>query len=461
MTLLHYAGAVLVLLLITALGWYSGLRVKTARDFVVGGGKAGPAIVAGAITGTLVGGASTIGTAQLAFSYGLSAWWFTLGGGIACLLLGGLYAKPMYTSGLTTVPQVLSREFGQKVATTAALLTSMGNFLSVVAQVLSSVALVVSFAPLPGSVVSLLTIVLMIAYVIFGGVWGTGIVGVAKTLLLCVCVGLCGLAALYWQGGLGGFMQALPPQRYFNLVGRGAAVDLGAAVSMIVGVLSTQAYFQCIVSARSVGVARAGALCSALLIPAIGAAGILVGLHMRIHFPDIIPGSALPLFVFEYAPPLFGGMILATLFIAVVGTAAGVSLGLSTVLCRDIYCVYCNPNASDKTILLVSRLLLAGILVSAGLLSAMNVGSLILGWSILSMALRGVVGFGVLTVALFWRGRISSTYAMWSMLVGPVCILLGKPFVGHMVDPVLIGLAACFLVLLAGYVAGALQKRSA
>ena len=39
----------------------------------------------GAIIGTLVGGSSTIATAQLAYTFGMSAWWFTLGAGIACL----------------------------------------------------------------------------------------------------------------------------------------------------------------------------------------------------------------------------------------------------------------------------------------------------------------------------------------------------------------------------------------
>ena len=41
--------------------------------------------------GTLVGGASTIGTAQLAYSFGFSAWWFTLGAGLGCVMLAAFY----------------------------------------------------------------------------------------------------------------------------------------------------------------------------------------------------------------------------------------------------------------------------------------------------------------------------------------------------------------------------------
>ena len=452
MGMLHYAGSILVLLLITALGLYSGSRVKTAGDFVSGGRKAGSGIVAGSIMGTIVGGASTIGTAQLAFTHGLSAWWFTLGGGMACLVLGCVYAKPMHESGCSTMPQMIAREYGQTAATTTAVLTSLGNFISVVSQVLSCAALVASIALLPAGAVTALTVLLMLAYVTFGGVWGTGIVGIAKITLVAVSVGLCGLAALCWQGGIGAFTAVLPPERYFNLVGRGVSKDLGAGVSLILGIVTTQAYIQAIVSAKSLRVARTGAVISAAIIPLIGMAGVLVGLYMRVHFPDIVPATALPLFVLTYVPPLFAGMILATLFITAVGTAAGVSLGLSTILCNDIYCVYGNPAASDARKLLVSRLLLAGILVVAGVISLMNIGSLILEWSILSMALRGVAGFGILTAALFLPGRIPASFALGGVLAGVACTLVGIPLFGHIVNPLFPGVGVSLLVLAAGFV---------
>ena len=75
-------GILTVLALIVGVGLYSGRKVRSARDFLSGGGKAGPLLVCGAILGSLVSSQATIGTAQLAFHYGLAAWWFTLGSGI-------------------------------------------------------------------------------------------------------------------------------------------------------------------------------------------------------------------------------------------------------------------------------------------------------------------------------------------------------------------------------------------
>ena len=47
----HSLGALPVLLVISALGLHSGMRVKSADDFAVGGRSAGAGIVAGTIIG--------------------------------------------------------------------------------------------------------------------------------------------------------------------------------------------------------------------------------------------------------------------------------------------------------------------------------------------------------------------------------------------------------------------------
>ncbi len=451
MTHLHYAGALLVLLLITALGLYSGSRVKSAGDFATGGRRAGAGIVAGTIIGTLVGGAATIGTAQLAFIHGFSAWWFTLGGGIGCLILGCAYARPLHESGVSTMPQMLSREYGRKAAATATLLTSLGVFLAVVSQLLSSIALICSVTDITPLPATLLTLALTAAYVLFGGVWGAGLVGIAKTVLLCLSIGVCGVIALHWQGGWSAFSAVLPAERYFSLTARGLAVDLGAGFSLVLGVLSTQTYVQAVISARSLRLARTGIFVSAALVPLVGVAGVIVGLYMRINAPDINPAGALPLFVLQNLPPFFAGMVLAILLVAAMGTAAGLSLGLAAMFCNDIYRVYCNPAAGDAKMLAVSRLTLAAVLGAAALVSMGNLGSLILSWSFMSMGLRGAVAFGALTAAIALPGRIAPACAVWSMIIGPVCVLLGRPFVGHSLDPLFIGVAGSMAVLALGY----------
>ena len=105
LTTSHFIGMAAALILVFGIGLISSRQVHNSADFTVSGRRAGPFLVMGALLGTLVGGSCTIGTAQLAFLYGFSAWWFTLGGGIACLFMALFLVRPMRQAGLETVPQ--------------------------------------------------------------------------------------------------------------------------------------------------------------------------------------------------------------------------------------------------------------------------------------------------------------------------------------------------------------------
>lgn len=462
MTPIHYLGAAIILILIAGVGVYSGKQVKSASDFATGGRSAGAGIVAGTIIGTLVGGASTIGTSQLAFNFGFSAWWFTLGGGIGVLIMALFLAKPLYESGISTLPQLISREYGGKCATTATLLTSVGSFLSIVSQVLSGITLITSVSALGNGISTLLVIALMLCYVIFGGVLGAGMVGIAKTILLYISVGVCGVIAVISQGGLGAFTSALPADQYFSLVARGPAVDLGAGVSLILGVMTTQAYIQAVVSAKTLKHSRNGLFLSAILIPLVGVGGIFIGMYQRLNCAfepgtaefKMAAAQALPNFVLDHLPPLLAGAVLATLLVAVVGTGAGVSLGISSMFCNDVYKKYINKNASDTKSLLVARLVVAVVLGAAALFTLGDLGAMILDWSFMSMGLRGAVAFGPLLTALFLKGRIGNNFAFASMIVGPILVVVGKFVLPAGIDPLFLGLAASILVLVVGFVVG-------
>ena len=95
-------GLLAAVLGIALLAVFTGTRRKSASA------SNGTAIVAGIIMGTLVGGSATVGTAQLAYHYGMSAWWFTLGGGLACLVLALGFIGPWRRSGSQTLIGILA-----------------------------------------------------------------------------------------------------------------------------------------------------------------------------------------------------------------------------------------------------------------------------------------------------------------------------------------------------------------
>jgi SSS family solute:Na+ symporter len=429
------------LLLATGLGVYSSNRVHSASDFSVGGRLVTAPVVAGTIVGTLVGGASTIGTAQLAFEYGLSAWWFTLGGGIACLILGLFLAKPLRQSGASTGPGFLARTYGPQAGLLATIFSSLGILLNIVGQLLAAVALLVSVLGINPQLAAVIAVGVIIVYVVFGGVWSTGLVGSLKVGLLYISVVGVGLLAYHLAGGLSGFRATFPAYPWFSLFGRGVGPDLAAGFSLIVGVLSTQTYLQAIFSGRDVNASRRGALISALIIPPIGLAGIGVGLFMRATTPTINPSAALPLFILQQLPDWFGGLVLATLFIATIGTGAGLVLGISTMFAEDIYRKMVAPQASDRQMLRVSRLAVIGFTGLGFLFVSGNLNSLILEWSFLSMGLRGATICFPLLGAIFWGQYIRPRAGLLAIALGPLSAILWAIFGWPVIDPLYIGLS--------------------
>ena len=444
-------GMIFALGLVCLTGMYAGRKVKSASDFTTGSNM-GTAMVAGSLIGTLVGGASTIGTAQLAYTYGFSAWWFTLGGGIGLVIMAMIFAKPLYTSGSKTLPQMLSKEYGKKIATLAAVLMSVGTFISIVSQLLSGSALLTSITPLSSGMAMLAVIVLMGVYVIFGGALGAGMVGILKTILLYVSTIVCGLLSLKLGGGLSTFVEALPAEQYFNLFARGYWKDGGAGASLVFGVLTTQAYILPVISAKDLKTSKRGALLGGALTVVIGIAGIFVGMYMKLNMPDIPSSAAMPQFVIHCVPGFLGGVILATLLIAIIGTGAGLALGISSMVSRDIYKVYFRPQATDRENLRFSRLVI--VILGAALFSMGEVGSMILNWSFLSMGLRGAVAFAPMCFALFSPGRLSTKFAGTAIVAGPVLVLIGSFLLPAHIDPLFLGMAGSVIICFVGWLRG-------
>jgi SSS family solute:Na+ symporter len=444
---------VVTLLIIVAAGIYAGTRVKGEKDFSGASRKAGSAVVAGTIMGTLVGGSSTIGTAQLAFQYGLDGWWFTLGAGLACLLLGTFMLRPLYSSNKSTIPQYLTETYGQAIGPISSVFTSIGIFINVIAQGLAAVALLTSMAHVSTTVALVISTVLVLAYVLAGGLQGTGIVGTIKLTLLYGAVIAAGGIALYKFGGMSGLFEAFPEHfPWFSLFGRGFSLDFAAGFSLVVGVLSTQTYIQAVLSARSFSQARKGALISAFFIPPVGIGGILVGMYMKAHitdFPGLKSADVLPTFILHFMPPLLGGVVLATLLVAVIGTWAGLNLGISTMLTRDIYKRYFDKKADDKKALLVQRVLILCLCAVTIVAVSSNMGGLILGFSFLSMGLRGCSALFPLLGAMFFKRFVSPVAGVSAAVLGPLTDLIWHLVYPKGLDPLYPGLLVSAGVLFA------------
>ena len=449
----HLSGALLTLFIMAGVGIHSGRQVKNASDFAIGGGRSSSVMVAGAIIGTLVGGSSTVATSQLAFEYGFSSLWFCLGGGIGCLFLALFFTRPMRKSGYLTLQQMIQHEYGHKAGLLTSVLGALGIFLNIIAQLLSAMALLGALLPLPPFLCALLVAGLMVCYVVFGGMRGAGTIGLIKTVLLYACAILCVAIVFRKTSGFNDLYESLPAARYFSLFARGAGVDGGAALSLMIGVLSTQTYAQSVLSAKSSRAAVEGALASALLIPPIGLGGVYIGIYMKMLFPAMDAARTFPQFIMLYMPGFLAGIFLAVLLIAIIGCGAGLTLGISSIITSNLESPL-GLDRNERKKLACTRISIVAVLLAAVVFTMGDLQSVILQWSFMSMGLRGAVLFLPMSGALFLPGRIPARYAVLSIIAGPLCVLAGSVFIRLPFDPLFLGMIVGLVIMAAGYVDG-------
>lgn len=443
-------GVGVVILVFVIMGTISARGVRTASDYALAGRKAGPLEVSGILLGALVGGASTVGTVEMAYRFGLSAWWFTLGGGIGCLVLGLWFARPLRRTGLSTIPELLGNRYGPKTGIVALVASTIGTFISVVAQFLAGLAMLQGIWHLSDTAAACAVALAILGFILLGGLKSYGALGKAKIAFLYIVLATCAAVAAGTGTTLSSLWETLPAHPWFNLFGRGLGVDLNAGLSLVVGVMTTQIYIQALFAASSEKTARKGALLSAVLMPPLGLLAIWVGMGMRAQHPGLVASQVLPRFISQNFPPLVAGCLWSGIAITIIGTAAGLCLGIATNLARDLPSALALKKPTDRELLFLSRTTLLVLVVGSAILARLAPGSMILSWSYLSMGLRGAGTFVPFAIAILAPGRLDPRWAFLSSLSG-LTIALAWPLTRLPGDPLFTGLSVSALCCLIGW----------
>ena len=441
-------GICIVFAIMSGVGIYTIRKVKNSSDFTVGGKKASTIMVAGTILGSCVGSGSTIGTAQTAFKLGIAGWWQTLGLSIGCLILGLVLAQVIYKMNAETAPQLLERNFGSMIRPITAIFSSVAIFLSILSQTKGFLPLLTSMIPVSLPMAATICVILVLLFVLFGGFFATSLGGIVKVFLILGSLLLSGIIAVSAFGGLAAMRATFDFDPWFNLFSRGVANDLAIGLGFVLGVLVTQTYIQAVLSAKDAKAARNGAFLSACFTFPIGLFGVAVGLYMKQFFPDINAAEAFPRFMIETFNPVVAGIFIGGLMLAALGSNAGLILGVSTMLSRDVY-KKIRAKASDKEMLVVLRGLIIVATILSGIFAVTRAGDLIQTFVFLSFGMRTCVFLVPMLFAFFYKGRMTKAAGMASVLAGPIANIIWnftKPIPS--VDAIYVGLVAALVAFI-------------
>lgn len=434
------------------LGVVSVRKVKNAEDFVVGGKRASSVMVAGAILCSIVGSGTTIGTAQTAFTYGLVGWWQSLGQTIGLFILGCILSQFIYKlTKAQTISQVLSHTYGKKIVAVTALFSSLAIFFSILSQSKGFIPLLTSIFDISDYVAAFICFALVCLFVVFGGIFANSIGGLLKMAIIYIGVVASAVIAMAAVGGFSGITQTLG-SGVWNMMARsnaenGRFYDIGVAVGFMLGVLVTQAYIQGVLSAKDAKAARNGCILGGLLTLPVGFMCALIGMYMRITYPEMTASRALPMFMVYNFPGIFAGIFIGGLMLASLTSNAGLSLSVATMLQRDVICRNKLDMDSQKQVLLM-RVIIVVVVALSCIFSVSTIGTYIQTFIFLSFGMRTTVFLIPMLAAFFWKGKLTRSSGIAAAIAGPVMDIIAYFLMGKSGTHVFYGLGASIIVFI-------------
>ncbi|WP_158748030.1 sodium:solute symporter [Acidobacterium sp. S8] len=442
-------GAIVLTLLIVSLTRLG--KVKTKADYLVAGRSLPAFVLVFTLLSSWIGSGSLLGGAENAYNHGFVALWQG-GGGWAGLLLIYFIAPRARKFAQYTIPDLLEARYNQ----TARILGVIATLFTYAA--ISSYQLIGG-----GDILSLIfpTVItpdlgkyIIAAFVIVF----TAIAGMSSVAYMDVVIGMLAtitmLIALpvlmHSVGGWSGFHAALPASHFTVLGGDTLIHALELFFPTCLLMMGNQTMYQKFFSAKSEKDARVAVV--GWIIGTVILETVIVILAMLGHVRAIenhaspFPREILAFTALHNLPTLLGALLMGAIFAKIISTANNYLFSASTNLVNDIFARYIAPDASNKRILIVSRLMVVLLGVWA-LYQAMHTGSVLkktlYAYTIYSAALTPVI------LAAFYSRRVNAAGAVSAIGAGTfITVFWDSSFVHNHLPAVLAQRDAIFPALL-------------
>ncbi|WP_088187794.1 sodium:solute symporter family protein [Desulfosporosinus sp. FKA] len=400
------------------------LAAKGKDGYLLAGRQLTTLLVAVSITGLAIGGASTIGVSEQAYSVGLAAGWYNVAWGLGAIIMGFVAAGHYRRLNITTVPEMFERFYDAKgrVISVASQITIQLVITSL--QYLAGGAILASMLPSIFTLKSgmIMSAIVFIGITFVGGMWSAGLANILNVLLIYIGITVAAIFTVISQGGIHQIALKLPHNvPYFHPVaGLGWGIIVGWLAVMITMGMSTQSIVQISCGAKDIKTARRGFVIGGMLMIPIGFLSALIGMAARVAYPSMSATLAMPKIIMSLNP-LLAGITLAALWAADVSTAGSLLLGSATLFSQDIYKRFINPNVSEKQYAAITKasVIILGLLT---FLLAMNVAGIL---KTLMVGLSLTTAFTVVFLfTIFAPGLARKNSAFFTTLVGIIVIVL-------------------------------------
>jgi len=481
-SLLMFLAIVFITLLIT---WWASRRSSTTRDFYAAGRSITGFQNGLAVAGDYMSAASFLGIAGLIAFYGYDGFMYSVGFLVAYLTVLLLVAEPLRNTGKYTMADVLAfRLRARPVRTVAAISTLTVSLFYMVAQMVGAGSLVNLLIPAVSFNSAIVIVgVLMIVYVVFGGMLATTWVQIVKAVLLMAGTTLLSILVMNAFGfSFARFFEAIsqvtgtfkdasgttitrdftqPGLRYHDTTGAIDLISLGVALifgtaglphilvrfytvpdaktarsSVVWAMILIGAFYimttflgfgaATLVGKANIGVRLAGATATEYIATHPEKSDVLNAQLAKTGYIVPTPNNnlAAPLLAEALGGEIFLAFIAAVAFATILAVVAGLTIAASSAFAHDVWLNVVKKGVeNEKEQVQVAR-------ITAFVIGALSIG---LGIGLKSLNVAFLVGLAFAVAAsanvpsiiltLFWR-RFNTTGMVCGMLVGLVSSLL-------------------------------------
>lgn len=401
------------LLFLIFVSWSKSRKIKTQEDFMVAGRGVTATFLVATLVCTWIGSGSLFAGAGRAFRHGFSALWMSAGAWVGLAIVFWL-APRVRTIAQYTVPDLLETRYNaasRLLGTTAIIIAYLtiasyqfiggGRLLNILTGI----------DPIYGQAI---VCGLVVFYTVMAGMSSIVALDLFNGILITAGVVIAAPLALKSAGGWSQLTTTLP-ETHFSLFGSlGIVPAMGLFFPTFFLLLGESSIYQKFMSAKDALTARRaviGMIVGVVIVETVLAATSIFGAGIFWNDPAFrtaaggLDRAATETVILDVAAsqiPVFAGIVLLIGASAIIFSTANTFLMVpSTNLARDIYQRFINPEASEKKVILVQRVMIVVLALIAFVVT---------GWfeNILDMALYAytMVGAAVtpaLLAAFLWR----------------------------------------------------------
>ncbi len=446
-------GVIVVTLLVVSLA--RARTVKTKADFLVAGRSLPAFVLVFTLLSSWIGSGSLLGGAENAYKHGFVALWQG-GGGWAGLLLIYFIAPRARRFAQFTIPDLLEVRYNQ-TARVLGVIAVLFAYTAITSYQLTGGGDILHLV-FPTMITANLGKYIVAAFVILF----TAIAGMSSVAYMDVVIGLLATVTMliafpvltHAAGGWSAVTHALPAT-HFQVLGDDSfiqAMELFLPSCLLM--LGNQSMYQKFFSAKSerdARVAVVGWIIGTVILETVIVALAIVGSALFptgevSHRPrEILAYSAL-----HGMPVLLGALLMGAIFAKIISTANNYLFSPATNLIEDVFVRYISPNASNKRVLIVSRLMVVLLGIWA-LYQALHTES-VLKKTLYAYTIYAAALTPVILAAFYWR-RANSAGAVSAIAAGTfVTVFWDTPFIHHHLPAVIAERDAIFPALIAALV---------